>query len=138
MRMPAQPISAISFHAARSKPSGLPPSRSLRNAVTGDFSCTHDFAESRIIVCSSFRTAISSSPVTDVSISLMVEKTEYALGDDVVLDFKAPAVDGRSLSAEPRAHRVELVARKAFTFPAQSAVTHDLDEKLRALLTDPG
>src|SRR5262249_14167606 len=58
MRMPAQPISAISFHAARSKPSALPLSRTLRKAVTGDFSDTHDLAPSRIIVCSSFMTAI--------------------------------------------------------------------------------
>src|SRR5689334_15885187 len=117
MRIPAHPISAISDQTARSKPSALPLSRTLRNAVTGDFSCTHDFAESRIIDCSSFRTAMCSSPVTDVYVSLMVEKTENALGYDVVLNLEAAAVDGRGLAAEPGANRFELRFGEAFALP---------------------
>src|SRR5882672_9986733 len=132
--MPAQPISAISFHAARSKPSALPLSRILRNAVTGDFSDTHDFAPSRIIVCSSFKTAIVLTPVR--LRLLMIEEAKDALGDDVVLDFLAAAEDRRGLAAEPAAYGVELVAGEAVAFPAEALVAHHLDEKLGPFLAD--
>src|SRR5215469_8092216 len=111
--MPAQPISAISFQTARSKPSALPLSRSLRNAATGDFSCVHALEASRSIVCSSVRTAIDRVP----SKLLMIEQAEHPLGNDVEIDLAGAAFDGVGFGAQHGAHRHDLRRRVAIAFP---------------------
>src|SRR6185437_8791833 len=66
----------------------------------------------------------------------MIEQAKNSLGDDVVLDLLATAIDRRGLAAEPAADRVQLVAAEAFALPAQTLMTHHLDEQLGALLAD--
>src|SRR5439155_3095353 len=89
-----------------------------------------------IIDCSSFRTAIVSSPLPLSNFLLVVEKTQNAFGDDVVLNFKRAAVDRGGLAAKPCAHRIEFVAREAVALPTKTVAAHNFDEQFGSFLTN--
>src|SRR5689334_21031968 len=67
---------------------------------------------------------------------LMVQQTEYAFGNDVVLDLERAAIDSRRLAAEPAAHAVEFGLAEALAFPTQALRSHDLHQQLATVLAD--
>src|SRR6476469_3446746 len=68
----------------------------------------------------------------------MIEHAEHTLGDDVVLDFGAAAVDRSGLAEEPAAHCLKLGALETVAVPAEALQAPDLDQQLAALLPQLG
>src|SRR5579872_1554596 len=56
------------------------------------------------------------------------------LGDDVVLDLVAAAVDRAGLAAEPAAHGGEFLRGEAIALPAQAVAAQELDGEFGAVL----
>src|SRR2546427_8000074 len=108
--MPVQPSRAISRQSSREKPSGSAVSRSVRMRFSDERPATNSRAVCWRSSCSAERTRSTGGSVGE---------TQDALGDDVQLDLRRPALDRVPPGAEPVAGHPDLLVLEPGSLPAE-------------------